>query len=42
MGKAWDEWVHVSDGEGEHVCEILGVECGDQEWVHGDKNFEEG
>jgi hypothetical protein len=38
----WDEWVDGNDGEGENVCDIPGDECGNQGWVPGDKNCDEG
>jgi hypothetical protein len=38
----WDEWVDGNDGEGENVYDILGDECGNQGWIQGDKNCDEG
>jgi hypothetical protein len=40
-GEERDEWVYKSDGEGENVCDIPGVECGDQGGVQGDTNCDE-
>jgi hypothetical protein len=38
----WDKWVDGNDGEVESVCDIPGDECGNQEWMQGDKNCDEG
>jgi hypothetical protein len=37
-----EEWVDGKDGEGENVCDIPGDECGNQGWIQGDKNCDEG
>jgi hypothetical protein len=42
MREEWNEWVDGNDDEGETVFNIPGDECGNQGWMQGDKNCDEG